>query len=186
MDTTCEITCERPTGVAISVGTTNAVLSWNPEPNALSTQIQYRIVGGGGANTLIAGYGAVSKNFSNLTPGSNYQMRLRHSCDVGFRSPFKYKPFATNAIRAGEMESVSLFPNPVAEMLNVAMVSESEFQTQIIVQDFMGREMMRQKTPVSKGANSLKVDVADLPSGVYFISVEYDAEVFSSKFVVTK
>ena len=91
-------TCDQPTNVSANTGATTATINWALEPDAVATQIQYRVhpsFGGSPPNTVIAGAGTTSQALSGLQPATMYQSRLRHNCDSIGISPWKFRTFMT-------------------------------------------------------------------------------------------
>jgi len=71
-------------------------------------------------------------------------------------------------------------PNPVNTMLNLSIQAEkSDFPTQVQVLDVTGRTLSTQRF----NANQIQLNVAELPSGVYFLQVQRNADVVNYKFV---
>lgn len=71
-------------------------------------------------------------------------------------------------------------PNPVDDLLYLE-VPVSESSCQLTIFDSAGSLMLQRK--VGAFVASFQADVADLPSGVYFITISTSADSFSSKFV---
>jgi hypothetical protein len=72
--------------------------------------------------------------------------------------------------------SFKVFPNPVKDMLTLQFAQMKN----VVITDIMGRTV---KNVNLEGINSKNVNLNDLKSGLYFISVETNAGVYSSKFI---
>lgn len=75
--------------------------------------------------------------------------------------------------------SVSLFPNPSNMFVSITSASEIE---SVRITNALGRTIYNQKV----GANSSKINVADLHSGIYIVFVETKNGVISRKLQVAK
>jgi hypothetical protein len=76
--------------------------------------------------------------------------------------------------------SLSLFPNPVSDMLTVNFEATSSTSVQLI--DLTGK-VVRSET-AQAGSVSTQFDVNDLNAGVYFVNVKNAAGSTTQKFVV--
>jgi hypothetical protein len=73
-------------------------------------------------------------------------------------------------------KDVSIFPNPAANQLFIDLPKNIK-SFECIVSDINGKEIMRE-------SNSNSMDVSELNSGLYFISIKTDMGDVSKKFVV--
>ena len=76
-----------------------------------------------------------------------------------------------------EQTSVSIYPNPVRNTLNIADLNGGTIQN-ITIFDQMGRQILQQNT------NAPTVNVSAFSSGIYMIQVTLDSGVFSDRFIV--
>jgi hypothetical protein len=96
--------------------------------------------------------------------------RLRQ---VDFNGDFAYS--ATVAVKkaSNTLQSVSVFPNPVAGVLNIEFVSNTAGNTTIQIFDINGRIVGQKDLQSIAGLNALSMDeVAQLNAGVYFVKIE--------------
>jgi hypothetical protein len=78
--------------------------------------------------------------------------------------------------RTSNILNVVVRPNPVETRFALDIYSETDKEAaQIILYDLLGREVLRKKTVLSKGGNTLKLNVEHLQSGMYYLKV-MDAE----------
>jgi hypothetical protein len=179
-------TCPQPSGATINAGTTSAVLNWNLEPDAVATQIQYRIppsLGGGSQGTVIAGAGNTSRQLNGLLSGSFYQLRFRHNCGPAGFSQWKFKPFSTSAIRSSEYPAIQLYPNPVNKSLHIQFVGISG-TTSINIYSATGELLFTQKFHLD-GDNSNRAisQVKEFPAGIYLVVIGNEENTWVEKFV---
>ena len=76
-------------------------------------------------------------------------------------------------------QTLSLYPNPTKGMLNLS--ANFEGRTEVKFFDMNGRTV---KHYVTNGLNNMRLNVSDLPSGVYFVRVSNEASTAVGKFVV--
>ena len=75
---------------------------------------------------------------------------------------------------------VSLFPNPVEDMLNVKLGEDYNGVVLLSIVDNTGREFMRRNF---NGLNTVTLNVSDLPQGTYICKVVLDESTFNIKFM---
>ena len=85
----------------------------------------------------------------------------------------------TEGVIETAQQALNLYPNPTKGMLNLS--ADLEGRTEVKVIDLNGRTV---KHFVTNGLNEMRINVSDLQSGVYFISVSNETNTAVSKFVV--
>jgi len=75
-------------------------------------------------------------------------------------------------------ESFNIFPNPVSDVLNIDIPRDAK-SLDIQMTSVDGRIVYQKKTNALKNVsgNTLNIDVSDLSSGIYFLSIRQDQEV---------
>ena len=91
---------------------------------------------------------------------------------------FTFRPGSENVGEYGQ-KVLSLYPNPTQGMLHLN--ADLQGRTEVKVLDLNGRAL---KHYVVNGLNALRLNVSDLSSGVYFISVSNEGSTMVSKFVI--
>ncbi|HET6558963.1 MAG TPA: T9SS type A sorting domain-containing protein [Prolixibacteraceae bacterium] len=81
----------------------------------------------------------------------------------------------TTAVKDLSEQAFKVFPNPVSNMLTI----QSANMKRVVVSDLLGRAVKNVKL---QALNSTKIDLGDLQSGMYIISVETSNGTFTSKF----
>jgi len=84
-----------------------------------------------------------------------------------------------------EEASVSTFPNPVNDQLNI-LVSGMSGETLITITDAQGKVVRTINAEFFGGEEVLTYSVADFAQGIYFLNVRNSDTVVSQKFVVTR
>ena len=175
-------TCGQP----MNMTTTNAqpdrvTLNWDAVSGATGYQIQYRQSGTFGAPSIRVAF-SNTKTIVGLTTGTTYQYRIRAFCPgIGF-SAHSPSSFSTPGIRlsAPGNDALSIFPNPVKDLLNVALPDGSG-QLKVIGLDGKVHISQTFKSKHSWGVEVL--DVSDLPAGKYLLEVIGGSEVWVEGFM---
>jgi hypothetical protein len=89
--------------------------------------------------------------------------------------------------KAAVNTTVSLYPNPASNNLNVDLSLNKAGKVTVHVVDIMGREVYSQQFGnKSVGKNLLTADISQLQAGVYVIAIETPTGVITRQFVVSK
>jgi hypothetical protein len=78
---------------------------------------------------------------------------------------------------------IVVYPNPASDKLTLSFSSGAEGYRDILITDYVGKEIMKQNVYVHTGGNVIHLSVAELPTGVYFLQVPDKA---TSKFEIAK
>lgn len=129
-----------------------------------------------GTGTLITNISGFSYVINGLTPNTAYKYFIRANCGATFgawaNNTFSTTTLALNGAAISN-QSIQLFPNPTASILNI-QTEEKIIDLKII--DITGRT-----TNVCNIANN-KIDVSGLSSGMYFVEIETEKGLFKVKF----
>ena len=90
---------------------------------------------------------------------------------------------ATQPTTVQEAIVVKVFPNPTVDQLNVSFTNATEGLATLRVMDVNGREAARQQYRVYTGENQLRIEVADLPQGTYFLEVRTEQQAVRKTFI---
>jgi hypothetical protein len=87
--------------------------------------------------------------------------------------PFGSPEEEVQAMKAKKDNTTTLkaFPNPVDKQLQIEFTATEEGQTNISVTDVLGRQMSAQTVQTAKGVNGITVDMANVPRGVYVLTL---------------
>ena len=66
---------------------------------------------------------------------------------------------------------VTLYPNPIQDVLHIDVYSEKEMNTTIQLMDISGRIIKQVQTITTKGMNNIVVNLQDISSGMYTVQV---------------
>jgi hypothetical protein len=68
--------------------------------------------------------------------------------------------------------SLIIFPNPVAEVLNIQLYAQQQETTILHIYDLKGAIILHKQINIAKGNNFLKQDVSNLPKGTYYVVIQ--------------
>jgi len=90
-------------------------------------------------------------------------------------------------IRNNNQESLSIdgiYPNPAVSKINVVANTLTQQNSTIVINDFSGKQILKQNKILNAGANIININVAGLSAGTYTISIISENKTFvSAKFV---
>jgi hypothetical protein len=95
---------------------------------------------------------------------------------------------AAAVVSTPSLAQVNLFPNPATNVLNVDFVLDQDIdaQVQMYVTDMTGKQLKQQQWTAVAGQQRQKLDVSQLPAGIYMLHLINGEERVTQKFVVTK
>lgn len=83
-------------------------------------------------------------------------------------------------------KSLSLYPNPAKEQLNVQFNSENENEASVELVSMTSIVVSSKSFKANKGANTILVDVSSLEPGIYMLNIKNGVQVAIKKVIVTK
>ena len=169
--------CNVPTGLTVGTVTHESIaISWDNDANVNSWNIQYRPVGG----TLASATSATnSYTITGLAPETEYQIQVQADCGDGNVSDWSAAVTATTTtgIENWLMNSISLYPNPAKEYIDVRV--DELHVTGMEVYDVYGKLI----NTVSVVDNPTRINVSNLAAGMYFVRVTTEQGVVTKSFV---
>ena len=78
---------------------------------------------------------------------------------------------------------MALFPNPAGNVINVSLSSESMADATITILDVSGKTVQHQVATLDEGAQTITLDVEQLPAGVYFVNLTSEDAQNTMKFI---
>lgn len=161
---------------AVKINDNTAKLSWafHTDQNQVTFEVE-RMVEGAGFVTLKKLTGVDSKlgqnifQFEDQKPqaGNNYY-RIKSIDKDGL---VKYTEVKMLRFANLDKEGLKIFPNPVSTTLNLDFEVEADATASIMVFNNAGAMLKQQSLKVTKGRQHQTLNVADLPTGVYHVSV---------------
>jgi hypothetical protein len=90
----------------------------------------------------------------------------------------------TTGINNNFSNSVSLYPNPSTDNINISFETKNNETITINITDINGRVVLTERTDVQKGNNVVNANIANLNSGMYIINLSSDSgNNYRTKFV---
>ena len=171
--------CGTPSGLfAAPVTGTTAKLNWTAVPGATWYQTRFKP---SSSSTWSAPGTAMSnsKNIIGLMLNTSYDWQVRAVCNNSAAGPWstidnfttlaskESVDFATETIN----NNVSVYPNPVRDVLTVEVTTEVAQNTVVKVFDMSGRLVKQIQANAEIGLNNIAVNLSDVSAGVYQVQV---------------
>jgi hypothetical protein len=171
--------CGTPSGLfAAPVTGTTAKLNWTAVPGATWYQTRFKP---SSSSTWSAPGTAMSnsKNIIGLMLNTSYDWQVRAVCNNSAAGPWstidnfttlaskESVDFATETIN----NNVSVYPNPVRDVLTVEVTTEVAQNTVVKVFDMSGRLVKQIQANAEIGVNNIAVNLSDVSAGVYQVQV---------------
>tara|TARA_R110000868_G_scaffold360727_1_gene622761 strand:+ start:462 stop:1190 length:729 start_codon:yes stop_codon:yes gene_type:complete len=121
---------------------------------------------------------------NNNVGNSYYEFKFEDQADPSNTNSFFIKvntSYVTGLSKFEKKElNLSLFPNPVSNVLKVNFESSMNYANQdVIVYDLLGKVI--HKTRINQGAEQINMNLTALNSGIYFLSIQVDGEIIKTK-----
>ena len=174
--------CETPTNLhASDVDAHSITIGWNTNGNATSWNIHYRVENGDWNN---ASSNTNTYVINGLTAETVYEIEVQADCGGGNLSDWSAPIHISTTIEVGINSwlenSVSLYPNPAKEIVNVqCTMNNVQMAGELHVFDVYGK--LLQIVPVTSEITT--VNVSNLANGMYFVRVVTDEGMVTKTFV---
>lgn len=80
-------------------------------------------------------------------------------------------------------KELNVYPNPAADLVYVSLEAGRTEKTTAVITDVLGKTIASQNINLVKGKNTATLNVADLNSGVYFITINNSNEKITKRFI---
>ena len=154
-------------------------MSWDADPNVNSWNIQYRPVNG---QLSSATSNTNSYTITGLTPETEYQIQVQANCGDGNLSEWSTLVTATTTVGIDSWleNSVTLYPNPAREVVNVqCTMNNVQLTGELSVFDVYGK--LLQIVPIT--SEITQINVSSLANGMYFVRVTTEEGSVTKTFV---
>lgn len=86
----------------------------------------------------------------------------------------------------GIIESVTVYPNPVTDLLKVAFKSNRKCVALISLFNNIGKQIYTQESAVEQGNNLILIDIRSkaIEPGIYFVQCVAENEIFTRKLII--
>ncbi|MDD6185461.1 MAG: fibronectin type III domain-containing protein [Bacteroidales bacterium] len=177
--------CDVPTNLhTTDIQNETISIAWDANANVNSWNVQYRPAAGGQWTQVTANTN--SYTIANLTGKTNYEIQVQANCGDGNLSDWSASITAqtTDVGIVNYLEnSITLFPNPANDVVNVQCTMNNVQLESVEVIDVYGKVV---RTVV--GANNyspmhIRINVRGLANGMYFVRVTTDEGVATKTFI---
>ena len=171
--------CNTPTGLTVGEVTHESIaISWDADANVNSWNIQYRPVGG---TLSSATANTNSYVITGLNPETTYQIQVQADCGDGNVSDWTTAVTATTltGINNYLLNSISLYPNPANDVINVQCTMNNVQIESIEVFDVYGKLI----NTVNMTPETTTINVSGLAAGMYFVRVTTEQGTATKSFV---
>jgi len=87
--------------------------------------------------------------------------------------------------KKNDITSVSIYPNPVKDLANVSLTLKQSGNVIVDVTNMLGQQVLSMdKGNMNAGSSQFSFSSSNLPSGVYFVTVNINGEKFTHKMIV--
>ena len=178
--TNSPVACITPFGTYTDNQTsTTADIHWTPLVTADSFMVRYSVFGTTNYRwKKINGAGGVtSTTLTGLAANTSYQWQVRSICVGVLTSIYSTSAqFFTTLLRMSSNvlveDELSIFPNPITDVLHFNYYSDSEKEIKIRLIDIVGRDFYLKEESAAKGENNFDINCVGLASGMYQLIVE--------------
>ncbi|MFK7947986.1 MAG: PKD domain-containing protein [Saprospiraceae bacterium] len=87
----------------------------------------------------------------------------------------------TGAYAVSNVEDFQVFPNPVRNTANIQLELTESMNLTMTVTNLMGQEFINQPLNLNAGDNSFQVEMSELPTGLYMVSLKSETDVITYK-----
>jgi chitodextrinase len=176
--------CDVPTGLVVLATTHESIsLSWNPNPNVSNWTVKYQPQGGS-ASTVTATTN--SYTITGLIPQTTYEIQVQANCNSGQTSDWSIMVTGNTGVGIDEhlLNSISLYPNPAKEVVNVQCTMNNVQVESIEVFDVYGKVVRTGvETFHETSLQTAQINVSGLAAGMYFVRVTTDQGAVTKSFV---
>ena len=177
--------CKTPANVTISGMTDiSATVSWDADPEASSWTVRYRPVDDAISDALTANAVTNSYTLTELVPETPYEVQVQANCGIGNLSEWSEAVTESTTVGIANRlaNSVTLFPNPAKEVVNVqCTMNNVQFCGELHLFDVYGNLLQI----VPSTGETTAINVSGLANGMYFVRVTTEAGVVTKRFVKT-
>ncbi|MGB3076184.1 MAG: aryl-sulfate sulfotransferase, partial [Chitinophagales bacterium] len=166
----------------------SAVLEWSV-PNFNSSFIfQYKLVSASGWTSIPVETNTIT--LSNLQSDSSYAWRIQSVCtSVQDSSAYSgVDTFTTLSTMtefiSGEQFSIAMYPNPATDKLIVSFGMNQSVQVTLSLTNILGEISLEESFMSVKGTNFNTIDLHQLPSGIYVVTLQSSHSTYRKQLVV--
>ena len=177
------VSCHTPEDLSIGTVTdTTALVSWQPGSDEAAWNLEYKSASADSWTVLPVT--TTSHLLTGLTPETDYTVRVQANCGAGDFSTYVYETFTTDIADTSDhpgdttgiadrlAASVTLYPNPAKEVVNVQCTMNNVQIDAVEVFDIYGKIVHTVvETRCTTSLQVTRIDVSGLADGIYFVRV---------------
>jgi hypothetical protein len=176
--------CDVPTGLHYTdIQNESIAIAWDANPNVNIWNIQYRMVGSSSFSSATSTTN--SYNITNLTGLTNYEIQVQAVCENGTSDWCEPITVQTTNVGIEEhlLNSISLYPNPAKDVVNVQCALNDVQVRAIEVFDVYGKVVRTVETLHATSLQTAQINVSDFAAGMYFVRVTTEQGAVTKSFV---
>jgi hypothetical protein len=185
-----------PTNVVVVQATNGADISWTASADPdVTTYALYRSNNEFGPYTHVASVTGTTANDIGvgLPDGNTFYMvragKLQQTPSGSYVNlgigvvDSEYIDYPVSVKDVANNYSLKLYPNPVAEQLNVSISIQKYATAELAITDIYGRTIWQQSSRVGGNNNVITIDVAHLPAGIYMLQTNIGGQALTEKWI---
>lgn len=176
---TAVVVCGVPGNISTMTNTTQALITWDPVPDALGYILSGRRLPGTFTKSVVTV--STSKVVQPLKPGRSYAFTIQAVCAGDSSLPTAEDTFTMAVPRVADLVDLSLQPNPAQGFtnLNLHLQGKQETEAEWRIQDMQGRTLLSGTRVLNPGENRISMDVHSLSPGIYRCTVSAKAQQYT-------
>ena len=177
--------CDVPTNLhATDIQNESIAIAWDANANVNSWNVQYRPAENGQWTQVTVNTN--SHTITNLTGKTNYEIQVQANCGDGNLSDWSASITAqtTDVGIVNYLEnSITLFPNPANDVVNVQCTMNNVQLESVEVIDVYGKVVRSVVWANNYSPMPIRINVSGLANGMYFVRVTTDEGVATKTFI---
>lgn len=166
-----------------NIQSASATITWNASQGAIKYQVKYKVAGGSTFTTVNTKNTSI--NLTGLSSNTKYIWKVRAKCSLQFSDFTSLNKFTTlpafgnisqSNIEVQKQNSVSLYPNPATNFVNVAFNASKQTSYSISIYDLEGKMVLNKTGITNFGNNNYTVNVHSLSAAIYLVKIHYDGD----------
>ena len=140
--------------------------------------LHHETLGAQGKTTTLESGIVISQSVGQQSISGNY-FSGNSKIIQGFQQPFWSKLISSSS--SIDTIEISYFPNPINDIINFSFSNLIDGTLDILLFDFSGRVIFDQSKSINQG--NLKINLSELPSGAYLISLKNEKIQYYTKII---
>jgi hypothetical protein len=168
-----EVACAPPATIRISTTGTSAIIEWDAVSSATSYLVSYSLRGTLTWINLTPWTTSTRSVITDLTPGTEYMVRVRSRCGLRTSTPSSTIDFRTIGTREGLAQigvpQFVLYPNPNQGVFSIQFEQPLQQSATVRLLDLAGKQVLNQSIDAAASVGPIQIETNNLSSGVYLL-----------------